>query len=188
MVPIPPPKWELPSFEGREPKEELIRRFEDEFLDDIVEQFNRLVQIGSVDEFFKKFEDLKTHIPVKNPHLNDAHFLSSLVGSLKEKIRFVVKMFKQTTLKLAIEKGRMQAKAIEVVQTRNKVTAKPTIAMSQNSIPKVLGSSTSRPNAFKLSPEVYEYKKRKGYISVWRQVHLGGDFTSIYGGRRPLLY
>lgn len=32
-------------------KEELISRFEDELLDDMVEQFNRLVQTGSIDEF-----------------------------------------------------------------------------------------------------------------------------------------
>lgn len=167
IVPIPPPQWELPSFEDHEPKvwlrkceryfyiyrtqdnqkvdavalylngiaetsyhylvlsrgvvnwvefkEELISRFDDEVLDDIVEQFNRLSQTGSVDEFLGKFEDLKAQMLVRNPHLYDAHFLSSFVGALKEEITFVVKMFKLATLKLAIEKSRMQEKAIEAV-------------------------------------------------------------------------
>ncbi|KAH0730265.1 hypothetical protein KY289_001453 [Solanum tuberosum] len=140
-------------------KEELISRFEDELLDDIVEQFNRLVQTGLVDEFLGKFEDLKVQMLVRNPHLNDAHFLSSFMGALKEEIRFAVKMFKPTTLKLAIEKTRMQEQAFEVVQRRNKITTKPATAMSHNSFSKALGSSASRPNAFKLSPEFYEYTK-----------------------------
>ncbi|KAH0705262.1 hypothetical protein KY290_012090 [Solanum tuberosum] len=138
-------------------KDELISRFEDELLDDIVEQFNRFVQTGSVDEFLGKFENLKAQMLVRNPHLNDAHFLYSFMGALKEEIRFAVKMFKPTTLKLAIEKARMQEKAIEAVQRRNKVTTATT--MGQNSLPKALESSTSRPDAFKLSPEVYEYRK-----------------------------
>ncbi|KAH0767947.1 hypothetical protein KY285_003818 [Solanum tuberosum] len=140
-------------------EEELISRFEDELLDDIVEQFNRLFQTGSMDEFLGKFEDLKAQMLVRNPHLNDPHFLSSFIGALKEEIRFAVNMFKPTTLKLAIEKARMQEKAIEVVQRRNNVTTKPATALSQNSISKALGNSAYRPNAFKLIPEVYEYRK-----------------------------
>lgn len=92
---------------------------------------------------------------VRNLHLNDAHFLSSFVGALKEEIRFDIKMFKPATLKLAIEKARMQEKAIEVFQRRNKVITKPALATSQNPLPKALGSSSSRPNAFKISPEDY---------------------------------
>lgn len=95
-------------------KDELISRFEDELLDDIVEQFNRLVQTGSVDEFLGKFEDLKAQMLVRNPHLNDAHFLYSFVGALKEEISFAVKMFKPTTLKLAIKKARMQEKQLKL--------------------------------------------------------------------------
>ncbi|KAH0725499.1 hypothetical protein KY284_001364 [Solanum tuberosum] len=122
-------------------KEKLISRFEDEFLDDIVEHFNYLVQKGSMDEFLRKFEDLKAQMLVRNPHINDAHFLSSFIGALKEEIRFAVNMFKPTTLKLAIEKARMQEKVIEVVQRRNNVTTKPATAMSHNSISKALGNS-----------------------------------------------
>lgn len=50
-------------------------------MEDVVEEFNKLVQTGSVDEFLSKFEDLKDQIIIKNPALNDAYFLSSFMGA-----------------------------------------------------------------------------------------------------------
>ncbi|KAH0683703.1 hypothetical protein KY290_022336 [Solanum tuberosum] len=70
--PILPPKWELPSFEGKEPKslvlsrglvtwiefkEELISCFGDILVEDVVEEFNKLSQVGSV---MNSLGDLRT--------------------------------------------------------------------------------------------------------------------------------
>lgn len=55
-------------------KEELISRFDDELLEDVVEEFNKLSQTGTVDEFLGRFENLKAHMSVRNPHLNESHF------------------------------------------------------------------------------------------------------------------
>ncbi|KAH0729480.1 hypothetical protein KY290_000602 [Solanum tuberosum] len=82
--PIPPPKWELPSFEGNKPKEELYVRFGETVVEDTVEEFNKLSQIGTLDEFLGKSEDLKVQMIIRNPALNEAHFLSSFIGALKE--------------------------------------------------------------------------------------------------------
>ena len=57
---------------------------------------------------------------LRNPALNEAHFLSSFIGSLKEKARFEVKMFKSRTLKEAVEKARMKEMAIEAARRRNR--------------------------------------------------------------------
>ncbi|KAH0672946.1 hypothetical protein KY290_025229 [Solanum tuberosum] len=117
--PIESPKWELPSFEGEEPKvwirkcekyfeqyrildeqkvkssvfylnglaevwyqllvlsrglltwvefkDELISRFGDILVEDVVEEFNKLSQVGSVDEFLGRFEDLKAQMLIRNP-------------------------------------------------------------------------------------------------------------------------
>lgn len=40
-------------------KEELICRFGDAVVDNIVEEFNKLSHIGTMDEFLCKFEDMK---------------------------------------------------------------------------------------------------------------------------------
>lgn len=69
-------------------KKELINRFDDELIWDIVEEFNKLTQVGTVDEFLGKFEELKAQMLVRNPNLNESHFLSSFVGALKEEIKF----------------------------------------------------------------------------------------------------
>lgn len=87
-------------------------------VEDTVEEFNKLSQTGTVDEFLGKFEDLKAHMIIRNSALNEAHFLSSFIGSLKEEIKFGVKMFKLVTLKATIEQARLQEKAIEVMKKK----------------------------------------------------------------------
>lgn len=105
-------------------KEELCKRFDVVLMEDIVEEFNKLVQTCTVDEYLAKFEDLKAQMILRNPALNESHFLSSFMGALKEEIKYVVKMFKLTTLSHAIEQARMQENAIKVVQRKNKTHAK----------------------------------------------------------------
>ena len=100
-------------------KEELISRFGEIEVGDMVEEFNKIQQSDTVDEFLGRFEDLKAQMLIRNPALNDTHFLSSFIGALKE-IRFEVKMFKPTTLKQVVEKARMKEMAIEAAHKRSK--------------------------------------------------------------------
>ncbi|KAK4706963.1 hypothetical protein R3W88_033473 [Solanum pinnatisectum] len=113
-LPIPPPKWELPSFKGNEPKEELSVRFGETVVEDTVEEFNKLSQIGTVDEFLGKSEDLKAQLIIRNPALNEAHFLSSFIGALKVEIKFGVKMFKPLTLRATIEQASVTSRHFTV--------------------------------------------------------------------------
>lgn len=206
-----PPRWELPNFEGHEPKvwirqceryftqyrvgdeqrvetaalylngptevwyqsvilsggimhwiefkEELISRFGEIMVEDVVEEFNKLQQTCTIDEFLGKFEDLKAQMLIWNPALNEAHFLSSFVRALNEEIRFDVKMFKPTSLKVAIEKARMKEMAIEAAERRNKRATRfnPSLAPAvANKAPVV---PTTRNTSYRLTPEVYEYRK-----------------------------
>ncbi|KAH0687145.1 hypothetical protein KY284_017698 [Solanum tuberosum] len=193
--PILPPKWELPSFEGEEPKslvlsrglvtwvefkEELISRFGDILVEDVVEEFNKLSQIGSVDEFLGRFEDLKAQMLIRNPALNEAHFLSSFIGAL---IKFAVKLFKPTTLKIAIEKARMQELAIEATQKRNKTSTRSAQPVTNTIVNRGPANAAVKNTTFRLSPEVYEYRKtnhlcfkcgekyRPGHVCIRRQLN-----------------
>ncbi|KAH0671271.1 hypothetical protein KY285_023835 [Solanum tuberosum] len=172
--PIQPPKWELPSFEGEEPKslvlsrglltwvefkEELISHFGDILVEDVVEEFNKLSQVGSVDEFLVRFEDLKAQMLIRNPALNETHFLSSFIGALKKEIRFAVKLFKPTTLKIAIEKARMQELAIEAAQRRNKTSTRSAQPVTNTIVNRGPANAAAKNTTFRLSPEVYEYRK-----------------------------
>lgn len=77
-------------------------------MEDVVEEFNKLQHKGSVEKFLEKFEELKAHMLIKNTALNESHFMSSFVDALKQKIIYVVKLFKPTTLNGVIEHARMQ--------------------------------------------------------------------------------
>ncbi|KAF3649019.1 hypothetical protein FXO38_17877 [Capsicum annuum] len=142
-------------------KEELISRFGEILVEDVVEEFNKLSQTGTIDEFLGRFEDLKAQMLIRNPALNEAHFLSSFIGALKEEIRFAIKMFKPTTLKGAIEKARMQEMAIEAALRRNKsaIKSNQTLVNAGGSANKILNNPAIRTNTFRISPEVYDYRK-----------------------------
>ncbi|XP_059281037.1 uncharacterized protein LOC132034680 [Lycium ferocissimum] len=180
-IQTPPPKWELPSFEGQDPKvwlrkyeryfklyrtqedskveaaalylngvvetwyhslvlnkgevgwdefkEELIVKFSDEVLEDVVEEFNKLSQIGTVDEFLAQFEDKKAHML-------------------------------HTTLRLAIEQARLQEKAIEVAEKKAKPVTKLFAKPNNFTTAKGTLPNASRPNGFRLTPEEYDYRKK----------------------------
>ncbi|KAF3665647.1 hypothetical protein T459_17385 [Capsicum annuum] len=86
-------------------KEELCNGFSVE--PDVAEEFNKLSQTESVGELLVKFEELKAQMLMRNPNLSESHFLSSFVGALKEEIKYGVKLYKPTTLKLAVEQARL---------------------------------------------------------------------------------
>ncbi|KAF3635580.1 hypothetical protein FXO38_24561 [Capsicum annuum] len=73
-------------------KEEICERFGDVLMKDIVEEFNKLVQMGSVKDYLHKFENLKAQMVMRNLTLNESHFLSRFIGALKEKIKFAVEI------------------------------------------------------------------------------------------------
>ncbi|XP_070022047.1 uncharacterized protein [Nicotiana sylvestris] len=131
-------------------------------MEDVVEEFNRLQQKSNVEDYLVKFDDLKAQMIVRNPALNDAHFLSSFVGGLKDEIKYSVKLFKPKTLSCAIEQARMQERAIEAALKKNQPVAKVTTA-AKASVPIVVQRPTaaapSKPSPLRLTPEVYEYRK-----------------------------
>ncbi|XP_070028563.1 uncharacterized protein [Nicotiana sylvestris] len=76
---------------------------------DIVEEFNKLSQVGSIDEF--------------------------------------------------LEQARLQEKAIEATHKRTKVIPKPSFLAGNSASTRVPAAAAAKPNSFRLSPEVYEYRK-----------------------------
>lgn len=45
----------------------LCIRFRELWVEDVVEEFNKLEKVDSVKEFLMKFEDLKAHMIIRNP-------------------------------------------------------------------------------------------------------------------------
>jgi len=66
--------------------------------DDIMEKFNKLVQKDSVDEYVKKFEELKSLMHALNSSLPESYYISGFVSGLKEDIKPMLKILKPMTL------------------------------------------------------------------------------------------
>ena len=86
----------------------LCERFSGKGSLDIVEEFNKLQQKGTVEEYEEKFEELKTLMLTRNPKLDKSYFVSSFVSGLKNEIKPMVKMFKLYTLTKAFEVAKLQ--------------------------------------------------------------------------------
>ncbi|KAH0776276.1 hypothetical protein KY290_007687 [Solanum tuberosum] len=95
----------------------------------------------------------------QKPNVDEAHFLSSFIGALKKEIKFYVKMFKPTTLKIDIEKARMQEMAIETALKRNMYNVNSHQPLASAGANKGPTNYVVRNNTFRISPEVYEYRK-----------------------------
>ena len=61
---------------------DVCARFGDELGSQVVEDFNKLTQTGSIDQYLERFEDLKSLMLLKNPSLPPDYFVDSFVGGL----------------------------------------------------------------------------------------------------------
>lgn len=63
-----------------------------------MEEFMRIKQGGSIDEYLDKFEDVRIWLEKVMPALGETYLLSIFTGGLKDDVRLVVRMLKPTTL------------------------------------------------------------------------------------------
>jgi hypothetical protein len=73
---------------------------------DIVEEFNKLIQKGDIDEYVERFEELKSLMYSLNPSLPESYYISSFISGLKEEIKLMLKILKPTTLIQAFDQAK----------------------------------------------------------------------------------
>ncbi|OIT26263.1 putative mitochondrial protein [Nicotiana attenuata] len=54
---------------------------------DIIDEFSKLRQEGSIEAYQEKLEELRIHMMMINPHLNKLHFVTSFVSGLRPEIK-----------------------------------------------------------------------------------------------------
>lgn len=108
---------------------------------------------------------------IRNPTLNESHFVSNFVGFMKDEIKPTIKIFKPQTLKVVVEKGKMQEKSLEALERRNRVVDKPNFKERTKS-----GSKTnvfmnlvrtmtstrghvSKTNTYRVNQDTYNYRR-----------------------------
>ena len=101
----------------------MCERFVDGTPKEAIEEFNKLMQTGSVAYYLEKFEMLKPLIMPSLPHLQDSYYKACFLSGLKEEIVNMVKMAKRKTLADAIDAAKLQERNLRALQ---KIQKSPT--------------------------------------------------------------
>ena len=172
-------KLEKQRLSWREFEELLCQRFKGTCCRDIVEEFNKLQQTGTVEAYQEKFEELKTLMLIQNPNLSEEYFISSFTSGLREEIKPMVRMLRPNTLSGVVEIAHLQEQTLKLqgrtVKEGNKVMAEPrygmyrhptamnggvsTYKLPQTNAPK---PETKKPKFKRLSPQEVQYRRNNG--------------------------
>ncbi|KAK2970567.1 hypothetical protein RJ640_020569 [Escallonia rubra] len=98
----------------------------------VMGDFNRLVQVGSVDEYFNNFEVMRAQVVQEFDYLDEDYFCMSFIGGLKPEIRSRVEQFGVDTLSKAIYIARREEVAIQNL-FRTPKTLQPTLLSTNQS-------------------------------------------------------
>lgn len=104
-----------------------------------MEKFNKLYQDITVEVYREKFEELKTLMLIRNPHLSEDYFISSFTSGLKKEIKTIVKMLKLGTLSEVVEVAHLQEQALKLqgktVKNGSRIVAEPRFGMFRHPTP-----------------------------------------------------
>nr|CAD1818033.1 unnamed protein product [Ananas comosus var. bracteatus] len=123
--------------------EEICRRFDTRGSVDVVEEFNKLVQTGTVEEYQEQFEDLKARLLTTDSQFSVDYFLSSFLSGLKDEIRSAVKMLYPRTLTQAFKQAKLQEQTIAAMMKKSKQMLRLQGITNSPSNYKGMGSATS---------------------------------------------
>ncbi|XP_027174452.1 uncharacterized protein LOC113774084 [Coffea eugenioides] len=137
-----------------------------------IEEFNKLVQTGSIADYLEKFEMLKSLVMISLPGQPDSYYKSCFLSGLKEEVVNMVRMTKPLTLADAIETAKLQEKNLEAIrkaQSRGiQKTPLPPLSHTTNFSNKMKWPNNQR-------PDPHTNKSTK----------LGGPSTNYYKGITP---
>ncbi|OIS98583.1 hypothetical protein A4A49_06904 [Nicotiana attenuata] len=112
---------------------------------DIIDEFSKLRQEGSIEGYQEKFEELRIHMMMINSHLSELHFVASFVSGLKSEIKHLVRIYNPSTLLDTYEVAKLQEDALKALQkhlyrppqntTRNYDLTTPRVTFPQNPLP-----------------------------------------------------
>lgn len=91
---------------------------------DIIEEFNKMKQEGSVDEYLVRFEEHKAVIDVAHLMLDEPYSVSSFISGLNEELRPVVTIKEPTTINRAAEKAKLQELALEAIFKKQRMVTR----------------------------------------------------------------
>lgn len=85
---------------------DLCNRFQEEGHENIMREFGKLTQKGTIEEYQSNFEELQAFMAANYRTLNEAYFISCFISGLKEDITKMVLLVCPTTLSQAYYKAK----------------------------------------------------------------------------------
>ncbi|VFQ79288.1 unnamed protein product [Cuscuta campestris] len=104
---------------------DLSARFRDDKGHNVVEQFKKLEQKESLEDYIDEFEDLRSVLVQNNHYLPDSYILDCFIGGLKASIRLYVRAFKPSSIAQDIEYARLKEESLEVEYSKYSKLNKP---------------------------------------------------------------
>lgn len=144
---------------------------------DVVEDFNKLQQLGTMVEYKERFEELKSLMLVRKPHLSDSYFVSSFISGLRDEIKTMVKMLKPNKVSDAMELAQLQEEALQLQNKSVKLSVKtpvdPKFGLYKGNTPVPNAYKILHSNAFKgetnavastkkISPQEIQFRRNNG--------------------------
>jgi hypothetical protein len=150
--------------EWEEFSQDLCRRFGSK--DDIVEEFNKLIQDGNMDDYIERFEELRSLMGALNPLLPEAYYVSSFISGLKDEIKPMLKILKPARVLVAFEQAKWQEEANNALTKKTRSLQRSNPPFHSGRIPGNVPSKyfgPSRTEGVKpLSDSLYEQRKKLG--------------------------
>ena len=126
---------------------DVCARFRDELGSQVVEEFNKLTQTGSIDEYLEKIEELKSLMQIRNPLLPTDYFVDSFMGGLSPQIKSFTKAFKPQTLSAAVEYARLQKATVQAMRVPDRSRVQPKYKpFNQKGLLPTPSQNTMKPN------------------------------------------
>ena len=72
-------EWSWPEFVN-----DICNRFGEKTRTNVIEEFNKLKQKGSVEEYQVRFDELRSLLSLSHPCLDEAYFVSSFISGLDD--------------------------------------------------------------------------------------------------------
>lgn len=87
--------------------------------ENLIGQFNKLLQKGKVDDYIRRFEELKTYMWTQNKGCTEEYFIESFLSGLKEEIANALYIVRPQTLRDVIIQARGQQIYLESLDRRS---------------------------------------------------------------------
>lgn len=101
--------------------EEIIARFSLQTKVNLICELKKLHQVGTADEYRKKFEELNSWAFTRNPTLNKAFFMDCFMGGLKEEMQLGIQELYITALKELIRLAKVEEAKLEAWLKRSRL-------------------------------------------------------------------